>query len=297
MSRHMNMSNPPAGASLLFGALAQFGRIKQHKDGSHRMVLMGVDVINWFTDRPDRKAGSWTPQKLIEKWDSMFSMAAPNAQASVFIDSKQQLSTFEMHRPMLNKNGAKLKFKITGIGKSNDDIITSLAGRKLEAISLFIDDGSEAPTCYPNCYKADLSGSNLSSINLSEAILANANLEKANLSNANLYKANLSNANLTGANLTTTLNNVNLSSANLTNANLSNSLMTQADLLGANLTGANLKNTVQDNANLADVDLTKAKLNNSLLINADLRGANLTGADLSGVNLTNADLSGANRIF
>ena len=33
------MAKPPAGASLLFGALADSGRIKQRKNGSYRMVL------------------------------------------------------------------------------------------------------------------------------------------------------------------------------------------------------------------------------------------------------------------
>jgi hypothetical protein len=30
------------------------------------MVLKGVDDINWFTDRPDRVAGEWSPKKLVE---------------------------------------------------------------------------------------------------------------------------------------------------------------------------------------------------------------------------------------
>ena len=47
------MAKPPAGSSLLFGALADSGRIKQRKNGSYRMVLKGVDEIDWFTDHPD----------------------------------------------------------------------------------------------------------------------------------------------------------------------------------------------------------------------------------------------------
>ena len=57
------MANPSAGASLLFGALADSGQIKQRMKGSYRMVLNGVDEIDWFTDRPDRYEGLWKPQK------------------------------------------------------------------------------------------------------------------------------------------------------------------------------------------------------------------------------------------
>ena len=47
------MAKPPAGSSLLFGALADSGRIKQRKNGSYRMVLDGVDEFDWFTDRKE----------------------------------------------------------------------------------------------------------------------------------------------------------------------------------------------------------------------------------------------------
>ena len=44
------MAKPPAGSSLLFGALADAGQIKQRKKGSYRLVLKGVDEIDGFTD-------------------------------------------------------------------------------------------------------------------------------------------------------------------------------------------------------------------------------------------------------
>ena len=47
------MAKPPAGSSLLFGALAHSGQIKQRKNGNYRMVLEGVDEIDWFTDRKE----------------------------------------------------------------------------------------------------------------------------------------------------------------------------------------------------------------------------------------------------
>ena len=96
------MANPPAGSSLLFGALADSGRIKQRKNGSYRMVLKGVDEIDWFTDRPDRVEGTWKPQKLLRKWDKYFATSEPNAQASFKVGEKRELITFEMFKPKFN---------------------------------------------------------------------------------------------------------------------------------------------------------------------------------------------------
>ena len=83
------MAQPPAGSSLLFGALADSGQIKQRKNGSYRMVLDGVDEIDWFTDRPNRVEGIWKPQKLLRKWDQYFASSEPNAQAGFKADEEQ----------------------------------------------------------------------------------------------------------------------------------------------------------------------------------------------------------------
>ena len=105
------MAKPPAGSSLLFGALADSGRIKQRKNGSYRMVLKGVEEIDWFTDRPNREAGMWTTKKFVNQWESMFSRIEPNAQATFELnlgipsdeEKSQELITFEMYKPKLRK--------------------------------------------------------------------------------------------------------------------------------------------------------------------------------------------------
>ena len=136
------MAQPPAGSSLLFGALADSGRIKQRKNGSYRMVLKGVDDIDWFTDRPDRVAGEWSPKKLVKKWESLFGDVEPNAQATFEVGSKRKLVTFEMFKPKLNDSNQKLSFKIRGIGKKNKDLLTGLKNKRLSDASLFVDDGT-----------------------------------------------------------------------------------------------------------------------------------------------------------
>ena len=47
------MTQPPAGSSLIFGTPADFGSIKPGKNGSYKMVLDGVDEIDWFTVRKE----------------------------------------------------------------------------------------------------------------------------------------------------------------------------------------------------------------------------------------------------
>lgn len=61
------MTKPPAGSSLLFGAIADSGQIKQRKNGSFQMEMKGVESINWITDRTERAEGTWKPKKLIRK--------------------------------------------------------------------------------------------------------------------------------------------------------------------------------------------------------------------------------------
>ena len=159
------MAKPPAGSSLLFGALADSARIKQRKNGSYRMVLRGIDHIDWFTDRPDRVAGEWSPKKFVRKWNRLFGDVEPNAQATFsaplreeyentelnyittsVVGSKRELVTFEMFKPKLTELRRKLSFKIRGIGEKNKDLLTGLRGKQLSDASLFIDDGTTEET-------------------------------------------------------------------------------------------------------------------------------------------------------
>ena len=210
------------------------------------MVLEGVDSIDWFTDRPDRVAGEWSPKKLVKKWDGLFGGDEPNAQATFEMGSKRKLVAFEMFKPKLSDSNQTLSFKVRGIGKKNKDLLTGLRNEQLSDASLFIDgtlpiDGS-LPTCLPNCDYMYMSNADLSNQDLASANLTGTNLIQANLSNANLNDAILSSANL---------NDAILASANLTEADLSN-----ANLSGANLTEAGLKG-----ADLSNADLTGANLN------------------------------------
>ena len=248
------MAKPPAGSSLLFGALADSGRIKQRKNGKFRMVLRGVEEIDWFTDRPDRVAGQWSPKKLVKKWDGLFGGFEPNAQATFEIGSKRKLVTFEMFKPKLRDSNQKLSFKVRGIGEKNKDLLTGLKDKKISDASLFIDDGttqiSSTPKCFPNCQGAnlvgvelesDLSGGNFTGANLVKAIAKQgANLTDADLSYANLSGSNLTGADMTGAELLGT----DLTMANLTDVTLTGTSFTYANLAYADLSDSKIDATV-----------------------------------------------------
>ena len=106
------------------------------------MVLKGIDDIDWFTDRPNRVAGEWSPKKLLKEWDVLFSDGAPNAQATFEMGSKRKLVTFEMFKPKLSDSNQTLSFKVRGIGEKNKDLLTGLKNKRLSDASLFIDDGT-----------------------------------------------------------------------------------------------------------------------------------------------------------
>ena len=233
-------------------------------------MLKGVDEINWFTDHPDRVEGKWKPRKLLRKWNSYFANGEPTAQTTIEVDGEQEMVTFEMFKPKIKKG--KMIFNIKSISDAGEDLITGFKNKKLDDISLFIDD--EVSKSY-SCYMAEAT--------LQDAILKNSTLpcklSDSNLTGANLYEANFSDADLSGANLT---------GATLTTASFYKATLTGADLDDANLTQASIYEANLTQASLNDADLTDADLYGSNLTDADLSGAKLTGVTLTKVNLKGA---------
>ena len=254
------MAKPPAGSSILFGALADSGQIKQRKNGSCRMVLKGVDEIDWLSDRPFRSEGLWKPQKLIRQWESFFETSEPNAQASFKVGEERELITFEMFKPKFNNKKQRLSFKIDAeiINNRESDLVTGLKGNALDEVTLFIDDATiqatNTPTCFPNCQGENLVEASLNNIGLSEEKFDGSNLVLANLSEAILSYSSLIGAILTGANL----DGANLQGADLYGANLTEANLAEADLYGADLTYVNLTGADLTNANLTNANLTYA---------------------------------------
>ena len=224
------MTKPPAGASLLFGVLADSGKIKQRKNGKFTMVLEGVDEIDWFTDRPERAEGTWKPQKLDRQWDRYFATSEPNAQVTAKSGENRQALAFEMFKPKMRSG--KMIFNIKPLSDSGRDKLTGLQDEELSDVSLFIDNASAPFSCEIPA------GADLTYADLNDANLTNAHLAKVNLAYAALNNANLTGAYLKGANL---------SQADLMYANL-----TEADLNNANLSNATLDDAIWNNTTCPD---------------------------------------------
>ncbi len=274
------MAKPPSGSSLLFGALADSGSIKQRKNGSYRMVLEGVDEIDWFTDRPDRVEGTWKPQKLLRKWDKYFASSKPNAQATVEVEDQRELFTFEMFKPKIKST--KIIFDLKPLSDSSNEKITKVANKAANNISIFIDNAVPSLPC--SMSYGDLKNAQIPGSNLAAATLLNVNLNGADLSNSSLEFTNFEGSTLSNAILT----NSQLDSSNFTAANLNG-----ANLDGARLKGANLMFSNLTKADLTGADLTKAELSAARLIKSDLSGANLSGANLASAILDGAELTDA----
>ena len=141
-------------------------RLPQLQDcGSYRMVLKGVDEIDWFTDRPNRVEGTWKPQKLLRRWDKYFATSEPNAKVTVEDEEQRELFTFEMFKPKITSK-SDLKFKVKPLSENGKDKLTDLVGKELDIASLFIDDASTSAA--PSC---NLTGANLNGAYLSSAVL------------------------------------------------------------------------------------------------------------------------------
>lgn len=182
------MINP----SLLFGALADSGRIKERKNGSYRMVLEDVAKIDWFKGLSGGVEGTWKPQKLLLQWDRYFTTSEHNSQATVEVGGQSELFTFVMSNPKI-KSG-KMIFNIKPLNYSGKDKITGLKNLEVRDIILLANDaleGSALPSCFPNCLDAQLSSIDLSEKNTFSSLNA------TDLSSASLTSIILAGSDLT----------------------------------------------------------------------------------------------------
>jgi hypothetical protein len=113
-------------AELLFSTMGSKGRFKPLGNSKFKVSLKGVDSrLTWFTDRPDREAGSVSFDDLISQWDNAFAGNDPNS-ALIFKDESGNRDTvvFEQSKPRYNEKKEKLTFKIKVHDQQKLDSIT-----------------------------------------------------------------------------------------------------------------------------------------------------------------------------
>ena len=311
------MAKPPAGSSLLFGALADSGQIKQNKNGSYRMVLDGVDEIDWFTDRPARVEGTWKPQKLPRKWDKYFATSEPNAQATVEVSGSKKILIFEMFKPKTKQSILQFKIEpISGAGIKNFSQIKNL---DLSSISLFIDSSeSLAETTQAETEKAFAlvkstpeckNACNISlimnkkqvtckevDIDCSESRIRPLQPPPGTLVSETLYFDKICDWKFVISNLNNTAQREkpscfpNCDNENFDYSNYQNSSI---DFSNGSFKNSTFKFAALASANFDNADLTGADLSSSNLENAALNGTNLTNANLQGADLLGVSADGA----
>ena len=131
------MAKPPAGSSLLFGALADSGKIKQRKNGSYRMVLKGVDEVDHF---PSRENGSWSIRRMLRKWDDLFKRKIPKAEATFNASGKSKSLGFRILKAELMRNEQDLSFRIRPIGHKNKVTLDSLGASKITRTAVYVSN-------------------------------------------------------------------------------------------------------------------------------------------------------------
>ena len=142
-------------SNLLFTAHGTSGVIKKRRDGEYTIKLRNVsDRITWFTDRPERRAGSGNFKSFISSWDSEYFSDGikPNA-AIEFTDKKGEpdVIVFEMNKPKYSRKRDTLNFRaVINEGQELDGPLESQFAQadskftnKFTDASLFIDDAFE----------------------------------------------------------------------------------------------------------------------------------------------------------
>lgn len=140
-------------SSLLFSTHGSSGSFKRNRDkGSYTIKLDGLsDRITWFTDLPERKAGSADIKQFIKSWSSEYFPDGVNPNAALEFTDKNGESdvvVFEMNRPIYSAKRDTLKFRakindgqvLDGSLESHSVLADDSFTKKFSESSLFIDN-------------------------------------------------------------------------------------------------------------------------------------------------------------
>jgi len=137
-------------ASILFSVLAPTMDVSVSGD-SFTMSLPADSSTAWFTNRPERNAGSMTLADLVSMWSAQgFDTDPPNAAVAVTVNGEQYQHVVELTNPVLT--GAAVTFRVVDIG--DDEAADAVAGRDAThdvsagtfgATEVFIDNATQPP--------------------------------------------------------------------------------------------------------------------------------------------------------
>lgn len=303
-------------ASLLFVHTGTSGTIQSSTNGTYTISIIGVpDAVVWFSDRPEREAGTMSIDGFLNAWNHFgFTDVPPNATLELFFE-KDHIDTViaELDNPIWDADTKTMTYTATLLKEVENDryqpfkeISEKQLPETFDFVSVFIDNADAkiingcliAPgTSCPgkDFTEKDLSFSDLSNANLEEANFTKANLWSTKLNNANLYKANFTDAKLalvdfSGARVDMDLYNKYLSSSMLKDQV---DIFVELDWDSKDVSNKYVKGTFQ-NKDFSGVNFSGSDLSRFYCLECTLTNADFSNANLETTNFYHSDLTGAN---
>lgn len=150
-ARNASAATSGSDVGLLFSVLAPTMDVAVEGSG-FRLTIAADSPTAWFTDRPVRRAGSFTAADLVSIWSAeKFDVDPPNAALVLVVDGETRQHVVELSDARVT--GAKVSFHSEDVGNdpSTDPVANRAATHDVAVGSftnaeLFIDDG-DGPPC------------------------------------------------------------------------------------------------------------------------------------------------------
>ena len=232
------LSTPPSNAPVLFDVQGRSSTIKQRKDGSFKLVIKGVEQVNWKTSDAS-KEGRYSAIEHASNFDDYFLNQWPKSyQKYDKINEATEKVKFTIVDAQYKKKQAKLIYDIEPLNNVQADKIIGIKNESQYNTTVQLTEPAIwDPTWMPQGSQINLQGADLRAANLSHAKLDDADLRDADLRGAILYQTDFIQADLRGA-------------------DLEGAFLFETELTGADLRGANLKHANLEYQDLSDADLT-----------------------------------------
>jgi hypothetical protein len=264
--------------SLLYAVDSASGTL-QGKGKALTLKLQGTaaDAV-WFSDRPERRSGSFPSGDLASSWKGFGFAADPPNAALVYEDPAlgfERTVILRLSKPRATKaHSLTFAARVIGPAKasgnlgSHGEAADNRPAAKFGDASLFVDDG-EAPVAQGCVLQphANCSGHELDNFYIEGVELQGITLNDSNMAGMHALGINFEGATILESNLEAS----NLSYANFEKANLGGSDMSTTTLVGASFKGANLTNANfigAEEANLAGAKRCNTKLPNGSIDNS-----------------------------
>lgn len=153
-------SMPPSDAVSVLYSVAAPSALITGKASSPRITLPGSSPTLWFTDRPQRTAGSGTLSAFIKTWKAnRFDEVPPNAAVLLTRKGKQTQAIVTLSNPRVNAGNVSFIIRPLSIGEVSLGMSANsmtLPSGEFDRAELFIDDagslqcGSYTGSIQPN---------------------------------------------------------------------------------------------------------------------------------------------------